>query len=46
MTWIRLKVMRYAQLIHGSNEIVKYTSTLPEILQISVNSIFSEHVML
>jgi hypothetical protein len=46
MTWIRLKVMRYAQLILRSNKSVKYTSTLPKILQISVNSIFSEHVML
>jgi hypothetical protein len=46
MTWIRLKVRRYAQLIHRSNESVKYTSTLPKILQVSVNRIFSEHVML
>jgi hypothetical protein len=46
MTWIRLKVMRYVQLIHRSNESVKYTSILLKTLQISVNSIFSEHVML
>jgi hypothetical protein len=46
MTWIRPKVMRYAQLIHRSYESIKYTSMLPKIIQISVNSIFSEHVML